>query len=653
MKSLPLVRHPLSLALAAALSLTACGGDDDTVAPSNDVVTIPQAPKGLGTVDTAPVSAEATTPPYVDNSATNQRGDARYVTKETNAGVRLVAGFLDVWQPSTLLVDAGSAAPARDGFPAVAASTWTGIPGDATDGKVVNAAVHDANIAYVVQATTNRTEAQTLAAYLDDRRGKTYSIADGMGPLTPAWRSASQQTTTITGIAADATTVKYDDGGNENGVGGAANAQFGKVVDLIGNIGENGSTEPAKRFYKYARPWRWSANVKVVPALEPAKSTTPGTDGGFVSGHTAEAVRKGLAMAYVVPERYQEMVTRSLVLGENRILAGMHSPLDVIGGRIQGLAVAAASLSTGANKDARAAARAQARDTLKAATGAPDDAALMAFAHSQTTAQDPYADHATNKATHRRLMTFGFAAVAATNKPAVVPKGAEVLLETRLPYLSADQRRVVLKTTALPSGFPLMDDAEGWGRLNLFDAADGYGRFDGDVAVTMDASLGGFNAQDVWWNDIAGAGRLQKLGTGALRLAGANTFTGGVALGAGTLQAASASALGKGDVHVAGGRLVVESAVAVTGGYTQLPGSTLELVVGGGGAGRLAVAGTTTIAGGTLNVRFKAGQTPAVGDTLQLISSTRVLGKFTTVTVDGFKVTPTYTGTGLQLRIDG
>jgi hypothetical protein len=27
---------------------------------------------------------------------------------------------------------------------------------------------------------------------------------------------------------------------------------------------------------------------------------------------------------------------------------------------------------------------------------------------------------------------------------------------------------VVLKTTALASGYPVMDDAEGWGRLNLF-----------------------------------------------------------------------------------------------------------------------------------------------------------------------------------------
>ena len=49
----------------------------------------------------------------------------------------------------------------------------------------------------------------------------------------------------------------------------------------------------------------------------------------------------------------------------------------------------------------------------------------------------------------------------------------------------------MLKTTELPSGYPVMDDAEGWGRLNLFAAADGYGAFNGNVIVSMDASQGG------------------------------------------------------------------------------------------------------------------------------------------------------------------
>lgn len=655
MHYLPIARHPLSLALAAALVLTACGGDDDTTVatpPTETAVTPPAAPKGLGAADTA--VAPTGVAPFVDNIASNQRGDARYATLATNAGVRVVAGFLDIWQPTTLIVDAGVTAAANGTFPAVVPSTWTGIPGDATDGKVLNAAVHAANIAYVVDATTKRTDAQALAAYLDDRRGKTTSITDGLGPLAPAWRTLSEQTTTITEMPADATTKLYSEGGNENGNGTGVNTHnFGIAVDMLAKIGDNGSTEPAKRFYKYARPWRWSADVKVVPQLVPAKSATPATDGGFVSGHTAEAVRKAYVIAYMVPERYTEMATRALVLGENRIIAGMHSPLDVIGGRIQGLAVAAANLS--ANTDLRAAARENARTQLMAAAGAADAAALYTFAHSATTAADPYADTAANKVNHRRLMTFGLQPIASTTKAAVVPKGAEVLLETRLPYLSADQRRVVLKSTALPSGFPAMDDAEGWGRLNLFDAADGYGRFDGDVAVTMDASLGGYHAQDTWRNDIAGAGLLTKAGTGALRLAGASTWTGGTVLSAGTLQAASAGALGAGDVYVAGGRLVAEAAttVAVGGAYTQLAGTTLDVLVGSTTAARVKVTGNATIVGGTLAVRFASGVKPAVGDTLQVITAGKLAGKFTTITVDGYKVTPTYTATGLQLRIDG
>ena len=47
---------------------------------------------------------------------------ARYATLETNAGVRVLAGMLDIWIPLTQLVDAGQTAPAVGTFPAVAAS---------------------------------------------------------------------------------------------------------------------------------------------------------------------------------------------------------------------------------------------------------------------------------------------------------------------------------------------------------------------------------------------------------------------------------------------------------------------------------------------------------------------------------------------------
>ena len=617
---------------------------------------VPAPPRGVGYTDSAPVVDASIALPFVDYVYTNQRGEACYATLETNAGVRVLAGFLAIWQPSTLLVDAGVSAPADGTCPAVPTSTWSGIPGDATDGKVLNAAIHDANIQYVIEATANRTSDQELAAYLDDRRGKAYSVSDGMGPLTSIWRTLTEQFTTITDIPADATTVKYDDQGNNVGVGSTANFHnFGTVVDLVANIGENGSTEPTKRFYKYARPWRWSSDVKVVPALVPAESATPTTDGGFVSGHEAEAMRDAVAMGYAVPERFQEMLMRAAELGHDRILAGMHSPLDVMGGRMLGLAVASASLATGIDSTIREEAYTQAQNTLMAAVGVSSLADLNAFAHSQGSDSDRFADHDSDKALYLRYMTYGFPQIGDTKQPAVVPKDAEVVLETRLPYLNAEQRRVVLKTTAIPSGYPVLDDAEGWGRLNLFDAADGYGAFNGDVEVTMDASLGGFNAADSWRNNISGAGKLTKLGSGALSLTGDNSYRGGTEIEAGILKAMSATAFGTGDLYVGGGTVVsgAPSMLKIFGQYTQLNDGTLELVIGHDGAGRLAVKKDVTLRGGVLHIAFMSDSVPRPGAVINVIQTQEQMkGRFASIVVDGASATPIYTRNGLWLRVN-
>jgi autotransporter-associated beta strand protein len=643
-------RLPLALAISAMLALGACGGSDhDNNADA--VVVLPSAPADQGAAENVAVPQVAA---FVDTVATNQRGDARYATLQTNAGVRVLGGMLEVWKPLTEIVDAGVSAPAVDGFPAVVASTWTGVPNDGTNGgTIVNATVHNANIDYVVKATANRSADQALLAYLDDRRNKGYSVTEGgMGPLTNAWHGAARQTTTITGMPADATTVKYDDAGNNNGVGGDANADFGKVVDLVNSMGNNGSTEPAKRFYKYPRPYRWSSAVKVVPQLEPAKSTTPSTDGGFTSGHSAEATRNAIGMAYVLPERYQELVGRGLELGESRILAGMHSPLDVVSGRVQAQAVAAANLIA-AGAATRAAAVSQAHTTLMKLTNTTAET-FAAYATSGTPANDRFSDYAASRANYLRRMTYGLPQIGAANAPAAVPKGAEVLLETRLPYLSDAQRRVVLKTTAIASGYPVLDDPEGWGRLNLFAAADGYGAFSGNVVVSMDAGKGGFNAADRWRNDIGGSGKLVKQGSGALKLAGKNSWAGGTEIQGGTLEALSATAFGTGDLYLAGGATLVvnaPAALAVGGKYTQLTGATLELRLGTGQQGRLNAGGAVTIGGGALRIKFVDGFKPAVGDTLTVIGAASLKGKFETIGVDGFSATPTYTATGLQLLL--
>ncbi|KAJ3130789.1 hypothetical protein HK100_007479 [Physocladia obscura] len=621
-------------------TIVATSASSPTTTTAATTISLPAAPTGLGFVDTAPTP---TVLPFVDYAYTNVRNDACHVNVSTNAGVRLLVKYLDIWTPSTEIVDAGVTLPADGSCPAVVASNWTGIPGDPTDGHVVNQAVHEYNIQLAINTTTGETAADILAAYLDNNRQKGYSVTDGFGPLTDIWRNLTEANTTITSIAANANTTAQSDGGNNLGVAGTANPEFGTVVTFLNSISNIGaSTEPPKRFYKYARPFRWSSKVIVPSVLVPAESTTPSTDGGFPSGHAAEGHRDALGMAYLVPQRFQELFSRAAELGFDRILAGMHSPLDVMGGARHGIAVAAANIYADNNANATAAAVNQSQTVLSAVASAAGYSSLLTFAHSATVATDRFADRVANKALYKYRLTYGFPRLNLTDVTPAVPKAAEVLLETRLPYLTADQRRVVLKSTAIEYGYPLLDDDEGWGRLNYFDAADGYGSFDGDVTVTLDASQGGFSAADSWNNDISGAGLLTKLGSGALTLTGTNSYSGGTIVQAGSLIAESQTALGTGAVYVSGGSLVVASTLQISV-YTQL-NSVLEISSGS----FLSVSGLAFFGvGSVLVVDFAS--TPAIGSSVTMIQAATVYGTFTNVTVNGATGTVKYTATSVVI----
>lgn len=636
---------------ALCLSILSCsvlftGCNDHDTDTTSDAIT--QPPKGLGYEDTAPVSSNLNA--VVDSWATNQRGDARYATVETNAGVRVLSGYLDVWTPSSLLVDAGVSAEARDGFPAVKASNWTGIPGDSTDGTKKNAEVLNYNINYSVQTTHNRSAEDAVRAYLDDRRGKSYSVTTGLGALTDPWRKLTGQTTTINAVPADAQQVKYDDQGNNSGLTTAqGNLDFGQVVEFIQAMGTNASTEPAKRFYKYARPYRWSRDVIVVPSLESAKSTTPNTDGGFPSGHTAEAGRNAIAMAYLVPQRYQELIARGMDLGDSRIIAGMHSALDVVGGRIQSIAADVANLNA-MTPEKRQQAYQQAQTQLMKATNTTNFEAFYAVAKTPYDQNDRFADLNTLKDKVSLWMTYGFNQIADKTRVANVPKGAEVLLETRFPYLTANQRRVVLKSTAIASGYPVMDDAEGYGRLNLFKAGAGYGNFNGDVTLNMDAALGGFNQSDQWGNDISGAGKLTKLGTGALDLNGNNTFTGGIDITQGTIRLLSEHAAGQGDVYVrANSNLNINTTTTLRlkSNFTQLANSTLLVDFKSAMQPAVQIDQTASL-NGLLNIRTSS-TLPA--GTYTVLTAKKLQGSYQKVTLNGQDITPIYQDNSLRFKI--
>lgn len=597
----------------------------------------------------AAADAKATTVPlpFVDDYRTNVSTN---LTPETNAVVRVLGGMAQIWKTG---------------------GAWnTGTP--------LRPEILRANMRYCIDLTAHRTQAQAKEAFLYDRQHQSYAMIAGLGPLADLYKSGALAVTSITSAPDGTPATTINDAVPADAPAGAAlgagshDSALGKVAELVDTLrGNYASGNPSKYAYQYPRPWRmnersevvdtgkvdalgfpvYDSKVVVAPQLLRQRSTSPVDDGGFPSGHTNAFHLAGLAYAYAVPERFQELVTRTFQLSHTRIMAGMHSTVDVIGGRIMATALAAATLADPANATLKAAARAQALAYFEAKTGTTADT-LYAYAHSATTATDPYADRTANS----RLVEPKFTYVltrSGRDKALTVPKGAEVLLETRLPYLDAAQRREVLRTTALPSGYVLLDGFEQWGRLNLFAAADGYGSFDSDVVVALDAAGGGFGAADAWRNDIDGCGGLTKQGTGTLTLTGHNAYTGGTVLKSGALVAGSAHALGHGDVSVLGGSLRVAETVQIHGSYTQQSG-TLEVTLRSGHQPAVEITRRATLGrGSALSLRFDAEHPPTAGSTVRVLGASSLRGQFDTITVnsDKLRAVPVYTTEGLSVRL--
>ncbi|MFJ4280407.1 phosphatase PAP2 family protein [Streptomyces massasporeus] len=583
---------------------------------------------------------------FVDDYKSNV---AANLTPETNAVVRILGGMTKVWKT-----------------------------GDAWNtGRVLDREVLRANMRYCARITRARTEAQAKEAFLYDRQHQSYAMIAGLGPLEGLYKAGAKAVTSIT-TAPDGTppgkindTLPADAPAGSALGAGSYDSDLGQVAKLVDTVrGPFASGNPGKFAFQYPRPWRmnedsevvdtgtkdalgypvYDSDVVVAPQLLRQRSENAQEDGGFPSGHTNAFHLAGLAFAYAVPERFQELVTRAFELSHTRIMSGMHSTVDVIGGRIMATALTAATLADPANAELKAAARAQALAYFTQRTGTTADT-LYAYAHPGT--GDAYADREANSRAVGPRLTYVLPR-RGRKDPMTVPKGAEVLLETRLPYLSAAQRREVLRTTALPSGYVLLDGFEQWGRLNLFAAADGYAAFDRDVTVTLDAAAGGFHAADSWRNAIEGDGGLTKRGSGTLALSGHNRYRGGTVLEAGTLVAASPNALGEGDVRVTGGTLRAAGVLRVRGSYVQERESTLELPLRRNHGPALTVGRRVLLGrGSVLSLRLDAERPPVAGTTVPVLSAGQLRGRFDRVEVDSetLRAVPVHTADGLSVRL--
>jgi autotransporter-associated beta strand protein len=657
--------------------------------------------------------------PVADHFANNTNPEKAYNINE-NPVTYILRGINDIWKGTTDAYQSKSS----DQGPSPA-DCETGNP-------IIDSIIWRQNIQYVIKVTNNRTDEQALQAYLDENRSKYYSVIDGFGPLTEAYVKNSGAYVDFPKVLRKQVLedVHFQSPVNDNAIyAGDETSPLGAVVRLARNFrNKNTTSNPTKHLYSTPRPWRmtdsgdvrflgttydsiaqkptykcvdqagnitykifdnYETSVKIVPGLvcsrmhhkEIFDDKNPSTndrytnttenrrlDNAYPSGHTNAAFLTALAYAYAFPERFSEMVYRGALLGENRIVAGMHSPVDVIGGKTMALALACAALNQNSvrqNAD-------KAVETMYQFVQTQADSLNMnVYDYAHRKVENPkqfsddewvnvhvfdnnlYDNKALIKQKYREWMTYGFTQdTTQSHEEPIVPQGAEAIIRSRFPYLSDMQRRAVLYTTEIPSGYKILDKTNGWGRINLLAAADGYGSFIGAVNVHMDASLGRFNALDIWGNDIDGDGYLVKSGTGKLILTGNNSYSGGTTISEGTLATSSQTALGTGNVQIEkNGQLELNQPLAIEGNLTQ-NGGTIQMNVNSRNSTQIVIEGKANISGGTFQIEMNNGFVPEKNDTLASIKAKKIAGKFATLKANGLKIAQVESGNTLYFIVE-
>jgi hypothetical protein len=206
----------------------------------------------------------------------------------------------------------------------------------------------------------------------------------------------------------------------------------------------------------------------------------------FPSGHTTYGYMGSLVLAILVPERYQQMITRASEYGNDRILMGAHYAMDVLGGRTLATYDLAHLLANDPAYMGR---------SLKGAPVITDYQAALKTARADLTAalqagcgntaqvcsrEDTgrFNNPALNEASYGVTQTYGLPVVYPQNAEIVEDIGklapeAGYLLTIAFPFLTLEQADRILTETEGPGG-GFLDNGSSFGvysRLNLYAAA--------------------------------------------------------------------------------------------------------------------------------------------------------------------------------------
>lgn len=375
----------------------------------------------------------------------------------------------------------------------------------------------------------------------------------------------------------------------------------------------------------------------------------------FPSGHTTFGYTTSILFAMLVPERYQQMLTRASEYGDSRIVLGAHYPLDIIAGRalasydvvqmlsnnpqylnatVNGVFGIGDLTTTGNFQTVFTAAQTDVRNLLAAGCGT--DIATCAA----TGAPDRFSNAAQNQANYISRLTYGLPTLTFTQAPReAAPAGgpdASLLLATVYGGSSAAARAIA------PAG-------------GLFGSLSSDTINQIIVNTETNALAGFYGTALSYWTRLdlySAAGYFQNV-TGTVTLAATDRVTTNVTVAsggtlAGTGNVASTTVLSGGALQPgagAPGTLTVNGSLAFQSGalYVVQVNSTAAAWVAA--TGPAALAGTVQVASATGAYAFN---TPTTILTAANLNGTR----FDTLsTATGVSGTLSYTANAVQVNL--
>ena len=425
------------------------------------------------------------------------------------------------------------------------------------------------------------------------------------------------------------------------------------VLDLAYGVR---NTQAGQDVYGSSRPIQVAQGRYTI--FDPTALSGIATNPSFPSGHTQYAYTDSYLLAMLVPQQYQNMLLRASDYANNRIVLGVHYPLDIIASRAfsaydlaqgftnpayignaatTGTAINLPSLFTKARAELQTYLSGQCGNTVAACATGPANAA-----------GNPYLPSAANQALYQSRLNYGLPSLTFAQAPREqAPSGgpdASILLAPlyggstaaaktiapdgglygQLSTGTINQILVNTQTNALAAFYG--SALSYWARLDLYTAAGYFGNVTGTLAM---------EAQDTLATDasIGNGGALSANGA----IAGTVFVNAGGLLG-GTGTVGGLAALSGGTV--APGNSIGTLTVAGNAAFAQ--GSILQIEANAAGqADRLAVTGTATLAGGTVQVLAQNGGYSPRTQYAILTAGGGVAGRFAGVTSNFAFLTPT------------